>query len=125
MVYFQTQNPNFGKFWRTLDWKMFMYLMANCNILRTFGILYRNLVHVLFVWYFFRLWCHVSRKICQPWSFGDLLGDFSRKHLVTLMEGGKNGEKGCKRCPTPFPGARVNKAAVSPFQIAHGHNEMG
>jgi hypothetical protein len=25
MVSFQTKNPNFGKLWRTLDWKMLKY----------------------------------------------------------------------------------------------------
>jgi hypothetical protein len=28
MVSFQTKNPNLGKFWRTLDWKMLIYFMA-------------------------------------------------------------------------------------------------
>jgi hypothetical protein len=32
MVYFQAKNPNLGKFWRALDWKMFTYLMAIRNI---------------------------------------------------------------------------------------------
>jgi hypothetical protein len=26
MVYFQTKNPNLGKFWTALDWKMLIYL---------------------------------------------------------------------------------------------------
>jgi hypothetical protein len=26
MVYFKTKNPNLGKFWRALDWKMLIYL---------------------------------------------------------------------------------------------------
>jgi hypothetical protein len=32
LVYFQTKNPNFGKFWRALGWKMLKYLMAIGNI---------------------------------------------------------------------------------------------
>jgi hypothetical protein len=28
MVYFQTKNPNLGKFWSALDWKVLIYLMA-------------------------------------------------------------------------------------------------
>jgi hypothetical protein len=28
MVYFQTKNPNFGKFWRSSDWKI-VYLFYN------------------------------------------------------------------------------------------------
>jgi hypothetical protein len=39
MVYFQTQNHNLGKFWRVL-----VYFMAICSILRPFGIVYGNLV---------------------------------------------------------------------------------
>jgi hypothetical protein len=46
MVSFQTKNPNFGKFWRALDWKMLIYFMAIWNILRTFAIFYDQLVHL-------------------------------------------------------------------------------
>jgi hypothetical protein len=28
MVYFETKNPNLGKFWRTLEWKMLIYFMG-------------------------------------------------------------------------------------------------
>jgi hypothetical protein len=28
MVCFQTQNPNLGKFWRTLEWKILLYFTA-------------------------------------------------------------------------------------------------
>jgi hypothetical protein len=37
MVHFQTKNPNMGNFWRALDWKMFVYFMANWDILWLFG----------------------------------------------------------------------------------------
>jgi hypothetical protein len=41
MVYFQTKNPNLGKFWRALDRKMLKYLFtAILNILQTLGICY-------------------------------------------------------------------------------------
>jgi hypothetical protein len=43
LVYFQIKNPNLGKFWRALDWKMFgmlKYFRAIWNILRPFGIFY-------------------------------------------------------------------------------------
>jgi hypothetical protein len=43
MVYFQTKNPNLGKFLRTLDWKMLIYIMDYWNILRTFGKIYDHL----------------------------------------------------------------------------------
>jgi hypothetical protein len=29
MVCFQTKNPNLRKFWRALDWKMFIYYVGN------------------------------------------------------------------------------------------------
>jgi hypothetical protein len=32
MVYFQTKNPNLGKFWRAIDWKMFIYFMDIWNM---------------------------------------------------------------------------------------------
>jgi hypothetical protein len=37
MVYFQTKNPNLGKFWRSLEWKMLVYFKVIWNILRPFG----------------------------------------------------------------------------------------
>jgi hypothetical protein len=44
-VYFQTENPNLGKFWGALQWKLLLYLMpileyftAIWYILRPFGI---------------------------------------------------------------------------------------
>jgi hypothetical protein len=61
MGYFKTKNPNFGKFWRSLDWKMLIYFMAIWNILwsfgigilRPFGIIYGRLVYVIVIWYIF------------------------------------------------------------------------
>jgi hypothetical protein len=35
MVYFQSQNPNLGKFWRSSDWKMLIYFMAIWNTYST------------------------------------------------------------------------------------------
>jgi hypothetical protein len=53
MVYFQTKNPDLGKFWRGLDWKMLFYFMAIWNILRTYGIYFDNLAYFVFIWYIF------------------------------------------------------------------------
>jgi hypothetical protein len=50
MVHSQTKNPNLGKFWRALEWKMLVYFMVICNILRPFGIFYGRLV---IIWYIF------------------------------------------------------------------------
>jgi hypothetical protein len=40
MVSFQTKNPNLGKFWRSLDGKMFIYFMAIWKIIPPFGMFY-------------------------------------------------------------------------------------
>jgi hypothetical protein len=58
MVCFQTENPNLGKFWKALEWKMLVYFMVMWNILRSFGIFCGHLVT--------SFWCIVSRKIWQP-----------------------------------------------------------
>jgi hypothetical protein len=41
------------KFWRALDWKLFIYLMAMWNILRTFEKFYDHLVHFVLIWNIF------------------------------------------------------------------------
>jgi hypothetical protein len=48
MVYFQAKNPNFGKFWRSLGWKLLIYLEYFTdirNILCPFGTFCVHLVH--------------------------------------------------------------------------------
>jgi hypothetical protein len=37
MVFFQTKNPNLGKFWRALEWKKLVYSMSIWTILGPFG----------------------------------------------------------------------------------------
>jgi hypothetical protein len=44
MVCFQTKNPNSGKFWNVLQWKMLVYFMETWSILRSFAIFYGHLV---------------------------------------------------------------------------------
>jgi hypothetical protein len=44
------KNPNLGKFWRALGWKMLIYFMAIWNHLQTFRIFYDPLVHFVIVW---------------------------------------------------------------------------
>jgi hypothetical protein len=51
-----------GKFGRALDWKMFIYFMAIWNILRRFRILYRQLVHFVFIWYIFPVFLLCTEK---------------------------------------------------------------
>jgi hypothetical protein len=47
MVYFRTENPNLGTFWRAMEWKMFC-------ILWSFGIFYGHFVSFIVVWYILR-----------------------------------------------------------------------
>jgi hypothetical protein len=54
--WFQTKNPNVGRFWRALEWKMMAYLMDIWDILWPFGKCCDNLVYFLPFWYI------VSRK---------------------------------------------------------------
>jgi hypothetical protein len=53
MVYFQTKNPNLGKFGRVLHWKMLVYFMDTWSILQSFVIFYGHLVKYLEIWYIF------------------------------------------------------------------------
>jgi hypothetical protein len=62
MVYFQTSNPNLGKFWRALDWKVLIYFMVMWNISWTFGIFYDNQVHLVFIWYIFPVLVLCTKK---------------------------------------------------------------
>jgi hypothetical protein len=45
VLYCQTKNPNLGKFWRVLQWKMSVYFMVICHILWTVGIFHGYLVY--------------------------------------------------------------------------------
>jgi hypothetical protein len=47
MVYFQTKNPNLGKFWRAFAMKMLVYFIAIWNILLPFDVSYGTLVHLV------------------------------------------------------------------------------
>jgi hypothetical protein len=56
IVYFQTKNPNLGKFVRALEWKMLVYFMPIWNILPPFGIAYGHLV-ILYIFSCFGILC--------------------------------------------------------------------
>jgi hypothetical protein len=51
MVCFQTKNPNWGRFWRFLQWKILAYIFIIWSILRPLEILYGHLVHFVVIWY--------------------------------------------------------------------------
>jgi hypothetical protein len=52
-AYFQCKNPDFGKFWRALQWKMLVSFMAILSSYRPFGIFYGHLVQFPPFWYTF------------------------------------------------------------------------
>jgi hypothetical protein len=51
-VYFRTKNPNFGKFWRDLEWKLLVYFITIWNILWLLVIKFGH-DQVVAVWYSF------------------------------------------------------------------------
>jgi hypothetical protein len=50
MEYFQTKDPILGKFWRVLQWKMSVYLMAIWYISLPIGKVNGHLVHFVVIW---------------------------------------------------------------------------
>jgi hypothetical protein len=52
MAYFQSKNPNLGKFWRALQWNMLVYLMASLYFYQI-CIVCGHLVDYMVVWYIF------------------------------------------------------------------------
>jgi hypothetical protein len=62
MVYFQTKYPNFGKFWRALEWKMLLYFMIIWNFKLPFGIIFGRLVYLQSFGIFFPIWFVWSKK---------------------------------------------------------------
>jgi hypothetical protein len=85
---FQTKNPNLGKFWRALEWKMLVYFMTIWNILRPFGITYGRLIGLVVIWYIF-------------------------PNLVSLGQE-KSGNPGCKK-KRPLGGYAVIIATLNPL----------
>jgi hypothetical protein len=81
MVCFQTINSNLGKFWRSLEWKMWLYFMTIRNILRPFGIFHGRLVKSSHFVYFSRFGMFGSRTIWQTWPWHEI----SKLHLESSM----------------------------------------
>jgi hypothetical protein len=69
MVYFQTQNPNLGKFWRGFERKRLVYSVSIWNIIRLFGTFYGHRV----IWWQFGI-------------FSPVLVYCVKKKLATLFE---------------------------------------
>jgi hypothetical protein len=69
MEYFQTKDPILGKFWRVLQWKMSVYLMAIWYISLPIGKVNGHLVHFVVIWNIL-------------WSFGTFCGHL--EHFVII-----------------------------------------
>jgi hypothetical protein len=65
MVYFQTKNPNLGKFGKILQWKFLVFLWLLFYLTAKWYILWSFCSHLI---YFSPFWYAVPRKIWQPWS---------------------------------------------------------
>jgi hypothetical protein len=83
MVYFQTKNPNLGKFLRTVDWKMLMYCMAIWNILETFGTYYDHLVHFVFIFYILVLVSCTKKNLATLLNIGDAISGCYLSNIVS------------------------------------------
>jgi hypothetical protein len=71
-MYFQTKNPDLGKFWMAMQWKMLVFLMAILSKLQLHGIFYGHLAHLGVIWYIFTV----------------LVFCTYRKHLLSLSGSG-------------------------------------
>jgi hypothetical protein len=107
MVCFQTKNPNLGKFWRVLQWKILVYLMTIWSILRPLKKCYGHLVYFAVVWYISpRLGNSYQEKSgnpgCQVKDNIRLLGTISSGRIVSgrIVQTPKN------ITLTPLPGGR-------------------
>jgi hypothetical protein len=92
---FQTKNPNLGKFWKALQWKMlvifhglFIYFTDKWFILWSFGTFCGHLVHIVVIWYIlwqFGTFCgHLVHFVVIwyiLWSFGTFCGHFVYNYL--------------------------------------------
>jgi hypothetical protein len=70
---FSNQNPNLGKFWRVLLWKILVYFMTICSILRPLEIFYG---HLVYMWQL-GIFCG---NLVYFWYFG------TKKNLATLIK---------------------------------------
>jgi hypothetical protein len=59
---FSDQKSQFGLILRALDWKMLVYFKAIWNILRTFGVFYDHLAHLMTIWYIFPVLVSQAKK---------------------------------------------------------------
>jgi hypothetical protein len=93
MAYFETKNPDLGKFWKVLQWKVLVYYMsiwcrycmAIWYILWPLGGFYGCLLHFPPFWYV------VPGKIWQPWLQWSVVGKVSIMKLKYFGSVCRNG----------------------------------
>jgi hypothetical protein len=62
MVCFHTKNPNLGKLWRALDWRMFYIFYGHLEYFWRFGIRYDHFKHFVSIWYIFPILVSCTMK---------------------------------------------------------------
>jgi hypothetical protein len=98
MEYFQTKNPNLGKFWRVLEWDKLVYSIAIRNILRPLGVhlwAFGNLVAIWHIFSRFGILCR-ERSGNPGWQTVDanaMHDDTLRQKLVSSISGHANTHK--------------------------------
>jgi hypothetical protein len=87
MEYFQTKNPDLGKFWRVLQWKLLEYnttIWSIFRILRVF--VYVHFEHFMVLWYFFPdLVCCTKKNLAALHIFPS---SSSTQHLSEMLQSG-------------------------------------
>jgi hypothetical protein len=74
MVCFQTKNPNFGKFWRVLQWKILVYFMSIWTFLGPLEISYGHLVYFVVIMYIFPRFGILDQEKSGNPAQGDQIG---------------------------------------------------
>jgi hypothetical protein len=77
MVYFHTKNTKLRTFWRALQWKMLVNVIAIWCIWRLLTILYRHLVYLMVIWYI------LSVLVCRTKKTGNT-ADKAHNYVVRV-----------------------------------------
>jgi cellulose synthase/poly-beta-1,6-N-acetylglucosamine synthase-like glycosyltransferase len=62
MDYFQTKNPDLGKFWRVLQQRVLVYFVVIGQIFRTFGMFGGHLGYFVVIWSIFAILVCCTKK---------------------------------------------------------------
>jgi hypothetical protein len=91
MVCFKTKNPNLGKFWRFLQWKILAKLWTIWSILRPLEIFYSHLVYFVVIGYIFPVLVSCTKKNLATLAAAVWARDIQQTHTVynTLMHSDK------------------------------------